>query len=248
MELKMINEKKIAIISGGSKGLGQALVEALLQRNYFVYTFSRNNSDFVEKAKKDFKDSFVWQSIDSKNFTDIENFVKHIYKEQKRIDLLINNAAIGSDGVLTLMPSKIISDTLAINLESTIRITQACSKYMLLQKQGSILNISSIIGTRGYSGLSVYSATKAGLDGFTRALARELGERNIRVNSIAPGYLETDMSSKLSESQRQQVLRRTPLGRLGKVEDVTELAMFLLSSGASFITGQTFLVDGGISS
>jgi 3-oxoacyl-[acyl-carrier protein] reductase len=169
-----------------------------------------------------------------------------LIKNHGNIYALINNAAIAADGVITLMPHPTINNLLKTNLEAVLYLTQICVNQMLLQKSSVIINISSIIGNRGYSGLSVYSATKAGLDGITRSLARELGPKNIRVNSVAPGYLETEMSKGLSMLQRDQIIRRTPLGRLGTLEDITGLIRFLLSDEAQFINGQVITVDGGL--
>jgi 3-oxoacyl-[acyl-carrier protein] reductase len=162
------------------------------------------------------------------------------------IQALVNNAGIARDGVLATMRPVDIDAVLDVNLRGTLHLTRLVARPMLTRGTGSILNISSIIGLRGYSGLAVYSATKGGLDAMTRALARELGPRNIRVNSIAPGYLETEMSSTLGAEQRDQIVRRTPLCRLGRPDDVVGAVLFLLSPASAFITGQTFVIDGGV--
>ena len=242
----MSSSQQVVIVTGGSKGLGMGFVECLLESGHRVYTYSRSETEFVKKMKVSFSKSFQWAEIDGTHYEMVEQFIKKIFETEGRIDVLINNAGMAVDGVLSLMKPEDISSLLSLNLESCIRAARTCAKYMLLKQQGSIINISSIIGIRGYSGLSVYSATKAGLDGFTRGLARELGGRNIRVNSIAPGYLETEMSSKLEDTQRNQIIRRTPLGRLGKVSDITGTILFLMSPQAQFITGQTLVIDGGI--
>ena len=148
--------------------------------------------------------------------------------------------------VLGLVADEQLDEVVDVNLKSLILLTRACVRQMLLARSGRIINISSIIGLRGYDGLSVYSATKAAIDGFTRGLARELGPRNITVNSIAPGYLRTEMTHELNERQKAQIIRRTPLGRLGEPNDVVPLILYLCSPGAGFITGQTFVVDGGL--
>ncbi len=238
---------KVIIISGGSRGLGKAFVESQLSAGNTVYTFSRSSTEFVEKLQiGEYSKKFFWEAIDGTDFDKVESFVKRAFDREKRIDALINNAGVAIDGILTLLRPEDISSVLNLNLEACIRLTRACTKYMLTQNQGIVINISSIIGIRGYSGLSVYSATKAGMDGFTRGLARELGGRGIRVNSVAPGYLETEMSSKLDIEQRSQIVRRTPLKRLGGVDDVSGVIEFLLSEKARFMTGQTIVVDGGI--
>ena len=139
-----------------------------------------------------------------------------------------------------------VERVIMINLTGTLLLTRLAVRLMLVRSRGNVISISSIIGLRGYAGLAAYSATKAGLDGMTRGLARELGPRNIRVNSIAPGYLETDMSHGLDMAQRDQIVRRTPLGRLGVPSDVVGAVHFLLSPDSAFITGQVLVIDGGI--
>lgn len=243
----MENQKLTVIVSGGSKGLGKGIIQYLLDHDYQVATFSRQETSFIREIfKSKHKDNFYWESLDASNHLNLNKFVKNIVSRFGKIDALINNVGMAVDALLTLTPSDAISKTLNVNLESVIRLTQACVKHMLPKKEGVIINISSIIGIRGYSGLSIYSATKAGLDAFTRSLSRELGARGIRVNSVAPGYLETDMSSSLSNAQLQQIKRRTPLGRLGKVDDIVGAIQFLLSPASKFITGQTLVIDGGI--
>jgi 3-oxoacyl-[acyl-carrier protein] reductase len=153
---------------------------------------------------------------------------------------------VAIDHLLATMRDDAIDAMIETNLRGTIRLTRLVVRRMLPLRRGSIINISSIVSQRGYRGLAVYSATKAGLDAMTRALARELGAWKIRVNSVAPGYLNTEMTSKLSEDQQGQILRRTPLGRLGTSDDVLGPVKFLLSEDAGFITGQVLVVDGGI--
>ncbi len=247
MNVTQSKKPRVVVVSGGSRGLGKAIVAELLAEGDIVYTFSRSQTEFVTSLMAGPESQrFSWRAIDGTDFESVEHYVNEIFEREGRIDALVNNAGIAIDGVLTLMRTEDISSLLGLNLEGAIRLARSCAKFMLQARAGSIINISSIIGIRGYSGLSVYSATKAGLDGFTRGLARELGGRGIRVNSVAPGYLETDMSEKLNPDQRDQIIRRTPMGRLGKSADVTGAIKFLISDEARFITGQTVVIDGGI--
>jgi 3-oxoacyl-[acyl-carrier protein] reductase len=159
---------------------------------------------------------------------------------------LVNNAAIAQDGVLATFPNVESERIIGVNLLGALRMARLMSRHLLGRRGGGrIINISSVIGSRGYTGLGAYSASKAGLDGLTRALAREVGRREITVNSVAPGYLDTEMSSRLAQQQRRQIIGRTPLGRLGTVDDVVPVIRFLLGPGAAFVTGQTIIVDGG---
>ena len=243
----MAENSEVIIISGGSRGLGAALVEKLLGIGYIVATFSRSQTAFTDKCSAQYTEKqFYWKSVDAKNSSDIRNFVKKTAEKYGHINGLINNAGIHIEGILTTHSDVEIDNLLNINLKGAISLTQACLKYMLVQNQGNIIMISSVIGTRGFKGLTVYGASKAALDGFTKGLAREYGRYNIRVNAIAPGYLETDMTNSLNKAKINQIIRRTPLKRLGKVEDITGIVNFLLSKDATFITGQTIIADGGL--
>lgn len=239
--------KQTMIITGGSKGLGKAIVVYFLKNTENnVCTFSRKKTDFVKEMEEKYYERFFYESVDARNTEAIKQFITKIYSKYGQVDVLINNAGVARDGVLMTQSESDMELMLNINLLSLIQITKHVTRKMLLQEKGRVINISSIIGISGYRGLSVYSATKAGIDGFTRSLARELGSRNILVNSIAPGYLSTDMSQGLDERQMKQIIRRTPLRRLGTPEDIIPLIEFLCSEGANYITGQTFVVDGGI--
>jgi len=237
------------LITGGSRGLGLALVEACLMAGYAVSCCSRNEAADLNRLRNDdrYDGRLLWQAADVADAAAMGRFVDDTVARLGCPWALINNAGIAREGVLASFPLVEVERLIQTNLLGAIQLSRLVVRPMLRQAGGGrIINISSIIGQRGYTGLSAYAATKAGLDGFTRALAREVGRRGITVNSVAPGYLDTDMSETLSTDQRQQIIRRTPLGRLGTAADVVPLVLFLLGDGARFITGQTLVVDGGI--
>lgn len=241
--------KKVVIVSGGSKGLGRDVIASFLRDESFcLSTFSRKTTPFIDsiKAKAEYSSRFYFEELDIKNCDNVTQYVYSVHQMFGKVDILINNAGIAKDGVLALQSQNDIDEMIDINIRGTIALTKACTREMLPHAWGRIINITSIIGKSGYRGLSTYSLTKAGLDGFTRSLARELGGRGITVNSIAPGFLETEMTHGLSASQQNQITKRTPVGRLGKPDDVVPLIQFLCSDAASFITGQTIFVDGGL--
>jgi 3-oxoacyl-[acyl-carrier protein] reductase len=240
--------KKTIVITGGTKGLGRSIVEAFLaDPQYNVVTCGRQKTAFIDDiAGGPNGDRFWFAPLDISAEADVKAFVVAARKHFGSVDILVNNAGIAIDGVLGLQDSAEMDKVLNINLRGTVFMTRACSREMLKKRWGRIINITSIVGKTGYRGLAMYSMTKAGLDGFSRALARELGDRGITVNSVAPGFLMTEMTHGLSEHQQQQITRRTPAGRLGTGADVAPLIQFLCSDGASFITGQTIFIDGGL--
>jgi 3-oxoacyl-[acyl-carrier protein] reductase len=240
--------RQTVVISGGSRGLGQALVADFLDRGYVVATFSRTCTPFLRDLQQQSGSApaLVWEQIDATDHERIKQFILSIARRFGRIDVLINNAAVGADGLLTLMRPEDIHRAVTINLEAAIHLIQAGARVMLAQKSGSIISISSVNALRGHAGISVYSATKAALDGLTRSLARELGPQGIRVNSVAPGYFLGGMADALSEEQNQRIVRRTPLGRLATLEDIVGVIRFLAGDESRFITGQTLVVDGGL--
>lgn len=234
------------VVSGGARGLGLSFCEGLLSQGYLVTTFSRRGTTKMLELALQYPESFFYDECDITNSESLARLVGDAENRFGPIYGLVNNSAIAVDGVLATLPEIEVSKMISVNLESAICFARLCLRKMLSRKDGGrIINISSIVGFRGFTGLSVYSATKAGLDGFTRSLAREVGRRGITVNSIAPGYMTSDMSAGLSDQRLRQIVNRTPMGRLASFEDVTPLLLFLMSKGGQFITGQTIVVDGG---
>lgn len=237
-------QNRHVVISGGSRGLGRAIVTALLNAGYNVSTFSRNPSEFTQQMSG--RQEFIFAPADLSDTKSLHVFIKLAEAKFGTPYCLINCAAIATDGVLATMPEDRIRKMVAINVEGTLLFTRLVVRKMLSRQTGAvILNISSISAIRGFKGLSAYAFTKGGLESFTRALARELGDRGIRVNCVTPGYYDTEMSESLNSGQREQILRRTPLNRIGVPEDVVGAVLFLLSDSASFITGQSIVIDGG---
>jgi 3-oxoacyl-[acyl-carrier protein] reductase len=241
-------KQPVVIVSGGSRGLGSALVAHFLGRGFTVATCSRSGSDFIEHLQRSHRtDRFLWKAVDLSNRDEIKAFVATVQRQWGSIDILINNAAALVEQVLPLMRADEIERLIALNLTAVIQLSRLCSRQMLCQAEGgTIINISSINSIRGFNGVAVYSATKAALDGFTRSIARELGPRGIRVNSVAPGHFNSDMVADFARRERTRLLRRTPLQRLGTAADVVGVVDFLISPAASFMTGQTLVVDGGL--
>jgi 3-oxoacyl-[acyl-carrier protein] reductase len=239
-------KNRVVIISGGSRGLGKGIVQALLEGGYIVATFSRSKSPFIIEAIDSHGENFYWEQINASDGDALKDFVKAVYKKYGAIHGLVNNAGINVDQLIPMTSDDEIDQLLDINLKAAIKLTRNVSRVMIRQKEGCIISISSIIGQRGFKGTTVYAATKAALDGMTRAAARELGAKGVRVNGIAPGFIKTDMTEHMPDAQRAQIIRRTPMGRLGEVSEVCGLVLFLLSSEASFLTGQIITLDGGL--
>ncbi|MFC8047247.1 SDR family NAD(P)-dependent oxidoreductase [Nocardia sp. NPDC057353] len=239
---------RVVVVTGGSRGLGADLVRSFLHSGDRVATCSRSTSTYLNELRADpaTADRFFHDVADIADRGSAEAFVAAVYRRWGRVDVLVNNAGVARDGVLGLAAAADIDAVIDLNLKGTLHVTRAAVRRMLTVGRGRIVNVSSVVGIAGYQGLSVYSATKAGLDGMTRSLARELGPRGITVNSVAPGYLTTEMSHGLTPAQLEQIRRRTPLGRLGAPGDVSATVQFLTSEHAAFITGHVLVVDGGL--
>jgi 3-oxoacyl-[acyl-carrier protein] reductase len=240
--------RPVVVISGGSRGLGAGMARRCLDADYVVAAFSRSATPFIdaEQQRDPRGERFFWAPIDIRDDSALARFISDVGDRYGAIDALVNNAAVGRFGAFPLTRISEIDESIAVNLRSNIVLARLCTPAMVARGAGSIVNISSVNAVRGNAGVAIYSATKAALDGFTRALARELGPRNIRVNSLAPGYFDSDMVAGLSERQRRAILRNTPLGRLGTIDEIAEAMLFLLSPGAAFMTGQTIVIDGGL--
>lgn len=236
---------KPLIVTGGSRGLGLAIAQHYLARGCQVATFARKETPEVGALRQRHGADFLFEPVDAMESAKIEAFVGRVASAFGGVHGLVNNAAIGQDHLLAHMPAEMVDQIIAVNLKAPILLTRAVVRKMLLSPAGGrIVNVTSICGSRGYAGLTVYSATKGGMDAFTRSLARELGGRNILVNSLAPGFFESQMSSVLASAQLATIKRRTPTERLCNEQDMLPVLDMLLFADIN-MTGQTVRVDGG---
>jgi 3-oxoacyl-[acyl-carrier protein] reductase len=236
----------VVMVTGGSRGLGMALVRRFLDHGWRVATCSRSRSEFVEAVSVDHAESFLWEGIDVTDARVVRDFVTACVRHFGRIDVLVNNVGSLHTELLLTTAADRVAPLLETNLLAPILFTQACARVMVRQRRGSIINIASVSAMRGYRGVSVYAAAKAGLEGFSRSAARELGSFNIRVNSVVPGFFDSGMTSVVGDMNRDKIQRRTPLGRLGTAEEMADAVMFLASPQSGFVSGHSLVVDGGI--
>jgi 3-oxoacyl-[acyl-carrier protein] reductase len=243
-------EGKVAMITGASRGIGKAIAIAFAQQGASVAFTDVRRDEIMEATEAEIKALGVkamGYASDASSFDDSERVANEIAAEFGRIDILVNNAGITRDNLLMRMTEADWDLVIKVNLKSVFNLTKAVQKYMLKQRSGSIINMSSVVGVNGNGGQSNYSASKAGLIGFTKSIAQELGSRNIRCNAIAPGYIETEMTAKLSEEVRTQWAAQIPLRRGGKPEDVAQACVFFASDLSAYVTGQVLSVCGGMS-
>ena len=237
-------EGKTAIVTGGTRGIGRAIVQALANEGAKVaFTYAQNKAMADEVANGD---AVVGFQTDVTSFDEAKAFAKQVKEKFGRIDMLVNNAGITRDKLLAMMSEKDWDDVVDTNLKGVFNLTKPVVGTMLRQRSGSILNITSISGIVGMPGQVNYSSSKAGMIGFTKALAKEIAKANITVNALALGFVDTDMTSVLKDEYRTKALEQIPLGRFGKADEMAQVALFLLSDKAKYITGQVIQVDGGL--
>ena len=242
-------ESKVAIITGGSRGIGKSICETFAQNGSNIAFTYNNSKDSAEALAKELNSSEIKAKAyksDASNFDDATKLVEDVLNDFGKIDILVNNAGIKKDNLLMRMEKSDFDSVINTNLSSVFNLTKASIKTFLKQRNGSIVNISSVVGVKGNAGQSNYSASKAGIIGFSKSIALELGSRNIRSNVIAPGFIETDMTDSLSEDVINSWKESIPLKRGGNPIDVGNAFVFLASDMSSYITGQVLHVDGGM--
>jgi 3-oxoacyl-[acyl-carrier protein] reductase len=243
-------ENKIAIVTGASRGIGEAIALKLAEHGAhvaFSYLSSEEKAKALEERLKGFGVQAKAYKSNAGDFAESETFVNDVVKEFGTVDICVNNAGISQDNLLLRLTSEQWDDVIRINLKSVFNITKQVTRPMMKAKKGSIINMSSIVGIGGNAGQSSYAASKAGILGFTKSIAKELGSRNIRCNAIAPGFVETDMTHYLTDGDGgKKFLEGIPLGRFGKAGEIADTTLFLASDLSAYITGQVISVCGGL--
>jgi 3-oxoacyl-[acyl-carrier protein] reductase len=240
-----ILEGKNCVVSGGSRGIGRAIVERFVAEGASVYYLSRSEAAGPAPATEAGK-SARFIACDVSSEADVEKALAAVIAEAGSIDVLVNNAGITRDGLVFRMSLEDWNAVIATNLTATFLLSRTVARYMIKKRSGSIINISSIVGIMGNGGQTNYAASKAGVIGFTKSLAREVASRGVRVNALAPGFIDTDMSAKIPEEAKAKLLAGIPLGRAGRPEEVAAAALFLASEASSYITGEVIKLDGGM--
>ncbi len=242
-------DKKIALITGGSRGIGKAIAIALGKKGYHVIVNYRSREEEAVQTLKEITEQGgsgrIYQS-DICSYDEAETMIQGILEEYGRIDVLVNNAGITKDQLMLRMSEEDFSRVVDVNLKGTFNCVKHVTRSMFKKRTGCIINISSVIGLVGNAGQVNYAASKAGIIGMTKSLAREYAPRGIRVNAVAPGFINTDMTDVLSEDIKKDILGKIPLHTLGEPEDVANTVCFLVSDEAQYITGQVIAVDGGM--
>ena len=243
-------ENKIAIVTGASRGIGEAIALKLAEHGAniaFSYLSSEEKAKTLEDKLKGFGIKAKAYKSNAGNFAESEAFVNDVVKEFGTVDICVNNAGISKDNLLLRLTPEQWDEVMQINLKSVFNMTKQVTRPMMKAKKGSIINMSSIVGIGGNAGQSSYAASKAGIIGFTKSIAKELGSRNIRCNAIAPGFVETDMTHYLTDGDAgKKFLDGIPLGRFGKAEEIADATLFLASDMSSYITGQVISICGGL--
>lgn len=245
----MENIEKTALVTGASRGIGRAIALALASKGFAVALNYAGSHDAAEAVKKEIEDAggkaFTVQGDVSKS-EDVDRIFKTVKDEFGGLDVLVNNAGINRDALLIRMKESNWDDVIATDLKSDFLTTKAAAAMMMRKRKGSIVNISSVVGIMGNIGQANYAAAKAGVIGLTKACAKEMAARNIRVNAVAPGFIETAMTDGIPEKIREGMIASIPMGRMGQPEDIARAVCFLASDDASYITGQVLVVDGGL--
>ncbi len=246
----MDNQTKTIFITGGTRGIGKQVALKFAQNKYnLVINYVSDKTD-VDELKEELKKSgakdVILSKADVTNANQMEDLIKTAIETFGKIDVLVNNAGITKDNLLLRMSEEEFDKVIEVNLKGTFLVTKLVSKYMIKAHKGSIVNLSSVVGVSGNSGQCNYSASKAGIIGFTKSTAKELASRNIRVNAVAPGFIDTDMTENLSDSVKENIYKQIPLNRMGSANEVAELIYFLGEDTSSYITGQVINIDGGM--
>lgn len=239
----------IALVTGASRGIGRAIAFCLAKEGATVIVNYASSKELAEQVVQEIKKNggkAITYQCDVSDFTACEKMIKDLVNRYKRIDVIVNNAGVTKDQLLARMSEHEFDKVINTNLKGTFHTIKHASRYFMKQKKGKIINITSVSGILGNIGQANYAASKAGIIGLTKSAARELASRNINVNAIAPGFVKTDMTEKITQEMKQSILEKIPLKREGKPEDIAEMTVFLASSKSDYITGQVFCVDGGM--